>query len=53
MDSDSPIIGYCIYCKLPIYLGEFFVKKDNNIYHSQETEEHDNCYNLIKQIEEE
>ena len=41
------IIGYCLYCKNPIYINEPFANVDNNLYHASENEEHDNCYLLI------
>ena len=53
MKSDRPIIGYCSYCKEEIYAGEAFVVSSNNMYHASETNEHDNCYMLIIESEEE
>jgi len=47
MDKDS-IIAWCSYCKSPIYSTEAFVTTaDCNVYHIEETEEHDNCYAMI------
>ena len=47
MDSDRPVIGFCIYCKQEIYADEAFVKSGQNLYHASNTEEHDNCYLLM------
>lgn len=53
MDNDRPVIGYCIYCKGKIYTGEAFVVSGNNTYHASETNDHDNCYRLVIEGEEE
>jgi len=52
MESDRPIVAYCVYCKLPIYAGEAFVVSGNNTYHAKENEKHDNCYLLVIEGEE-
>jgi len=50
--EDKPVVGWCTYCKEEIYAGEAFVVVEYKMYHACETDEHDNCFNLIKEEEE-
>ena len=49
----NTILAWCIYCKEPIYAGEPFAVRDKNKYHASETLEHDNCFQLVIESEEE
>ena len=49
---ENNIVGWCIYCKNSILAGEPFAVRGKNKYHASENKEHDNCFQLIIESEE-
>lgn len=41
MENNREIIGYCLYCKRPIYEGDDYVVRNDGKYHPD-------CYELIE-----
>ena len=41
---DEDIIGYCFYCKRPIYCDTDYMEVDEKLYHYSESNPVENCY---------
>jgi hypothetical protein len=42
--EDKQIIGYCFYCKEPIYKSDKYIKVKGKLYHHDNDDPYSNCY---------